>query len=270
VRDGFLEVRILSGKLLARGKIFVMSVEKAYTIYGALLGLPFETKPGEAELRLSGQLADGAFKLNRPLHIVERQFPTEDVPLDSANTTLRTAPDPKKVEEALHIQSIYAKIDAGEFIFDSPFLLPVGDAHRSAGFGDRRRYLYSSGGSDSIWHTGIDFAVPVGTSVVAPASGRVVYFGSRIVTGTTLIIEHLPRLYSVFMHLSSGLVPVGASVARGETVALSGNTGLSTGPHLHWEVRAGGEVVDPEYWVDRKPLDSEAIKQALSHDFEGR
>ncbi|MEI6877220.1 MAG: M23 family metallopeptidase [Spirochaetota bacterium] len=270
VTEGRLELRDQAGKLISRGRLYTISHDRGGVYYGAVLGLPYEAAPGNAEIRLSGKLDEGSLHLSKRIMIEARRFPSEDVPLDTANTVLRTIPDPKKVEEALNIQSIYARSDEGEVWMNGSFVMPVPDLRRSAGFGDRRRYLYASGGTDSIWHSGIDFAEPVGTPVLAPASGRVVYSGLRIVTGYTMVIEHLPGIYSVFMHLSKGLIPVGQVARQGEAVALSGNTGLSTGPHLHWEVRAGGEPVDPEFWLSRQPLDKASVEKALSIDFEGR
>jgi len=84
---------------------------------------------------------------------------------------------------------------------------------------------------------------------MAPASGRVVFSGMRIVTGYTMVIEHLPGLYSILMHLSKGVAPVGALVKGGDVVAYSGFTGFATGPHLHWEMRAAGVPVDPDFFL---------------------
>jgi murein DD-endopeptidase MepM/ murein hydrolase activator NlpD len=271
LRDLRLELRDQGGHLVGRGSIFLLSQAGGRSYYEALLALPWEARPGSAELRLSGSGPDAAFSRASKLTIEARAFPTEDVALDKVNTAIRTEPDPKKTEQAVNIQAIYARVDPGELWLDAPFTYPVDPAtRRSAGFGDRRRYLYASGGSDSTWHSGIDFALPVGTPVFAPAAGRVVYSGARIVTGYTMVVEHLPGLYSVFMHLSEGIAPVGAVVKRGDRIALSGNTGLTTGPHLHWEVRAAATPVDPDWWIGRPVLDKAALERASSIDFEGR
>ncbi|HOX48796.1 MAG TPA: M23 family metallopeptidase, partial [Spirochaetales bacterium] len=126
------------------------------------------------------------------------------------------------------------------------------------------------GGSESSRHLGVDFAVVKGTPVRAAARGRVVFAAERIVTGTTVVIEHLPGLYSIYMHLSSASVAAGRLVERGEVVALSGNSGLSTGPHLHWELRALGRSVDPEAWVKAAPLDKARLIAIMDAAIEGR
>jgi murein DD-endopeptidase MepM/ murein hydrolase activator NlpD len=72
------------------------------------------------------------------------------------------------------------------------------------------------------------------------------------------------------MHLSSIDVAEGATVARGARIARSGSTGMSTGPHLHWELRAGGAPVDPEFWLDTALLDKDAIAAIMHGLIEGR
>jgi len=99
------------------------------------------------------------------------------------------------------------------------------------------------------FHHGIDVALPVGTPLIAPADGTIVHKGSGASGGNTLIIQHAPDLHSVYYHLQKlSHLPKGTRVVKGEKVALSGNTGRSTGPHLHFEIRKSrrwGDTVDP-------------------------
>ena len=71
----------------------------------------------------------------------------------------------------------------------------------------------------------------------------------RIVTGYSVIIEHLPGLYSIYYHLSELKCKEGDIVNKGDLVALSGATGLATGPHLHWEIRMNTICLDPDSLV---------------------
>jgi murein DD-endopeptidase MepM/ murein hydrolase activator NlpD len=98
-------------------------------------------------------------------------------------------------------------------------------------------------------HTGIDISLPLGSAVVATADGTVGYAGERLGFGSTVEIEHAADLLTVYAHLSRPLVSAGQRVTQGQVVALSGNSGISTGPHLHYEVRLNGTPVDPTgYW----------------------
>ena len=99
------------------------------------------------------------------------------------------------------------------------------------------------------FHHGVDVAMPVGTPLTAPANGTIVHKGSGASGGFTLIIQHAPDVFTVYYHLQKpSHLNKGTRVVEGEKVALSGNTGRSTGPHLHFEVRKSrrwGNTVDP-------------------------
>ena len=72
---------------------------------------------------------------------------------------------------------------------------------------------------------------------------------NRITTGYSIVIEHLPGLYSLYYHLSEMKVQEGDYVKQGQLIGKSGSTGLATGPHLHWEIRLNGTAVRPEFFV---------------------
>ena len=94
-------------------------------------------------------------------------------------------------------------------------------------------------------HYGTDFTAPIGTKVYAPANGTVLKTSyQRGGAGYYIIIKHTGGYSTVYMHLSKALVRTGQQVSQGQVIALSGNTGGSTGPHLHYEVRINGRAVD--------------------------
>jgi murein DD-endopeptidase MepM/ murein hydrolase activator NlpD len=111
----------------------------------------------------------------------------------------------------------------------------------TSGFGPRTHPVY--GGSD--FHTGIDLAVPVGTPVRAAAPGEVIWAGWRGNYGLLVVLDHQNGYSTYYAHLSQLRVSPGQFVELGQVVALSGNSGLSTGPHLHFEIRRWGEPLDP-------------------------
>lgn len=99
------------------------------------------------------------------------------------------------------------------------------------------------------FHHGVDVALPEGTPLTAPADGVVVKKGDGASGGITLIVKHADDVFTVYYHLSKpSHLLVGSRFEAGEVIAHSGNTGASTGPHLHWEVRKSarwGDTVDP-------------------------
>jgi murein DD-endopeptidase MepM/ murein hydrolase activator NlpD len=104
--------------------------------------------------------------------------------------------------------------------------------------------LWSSGS-----HTGVDFEADEGTEVRSVASGEVVEAGSDGSFGNNVVIRHRDGTYTQYGHLSSITVSAGAKVEAGQKIALSGSTGNTTGPHLHFEARTG-----PEYGSDMDPV----------------
>ncbi|QBI21899.1 hypothetical protein ER308_03910 [Egibacter rhizosphaerae] len=94
-------------------------------------------------------------------------------------------------------------------------------------------------------HAGIDFGAPTGTPIRAADGGRVVQAGGRGGYGITVVIDHGGGLSTLYAHQSSLNVSAGESVSRGDVIGYVGSTGVSTGPHLHFEVREGGSPVNP-------------------------
>jgi murein DD-endopeptidase MepM/ murein hydrolase activator NlpD len=130
---------------------------------------------------------------------------------------------------------------------DTRLLFPViGQAITSSGFGWRLHPILG----DWLMHAGRDFAAPQGTPVVAALSGRVVSSGLAGGYGIAIELEHsAPRRRTLYGHLSELYVKAGQTVLQGEVIGRVGSTGLSTGPHLHFELRqpsnGGWQAVDP-------------------------
>lgn len=100
-------------------------------------------------------------------------------------------------------------------------------------------------------HEGLDFAAPMGSPIRVVSSGRVVYSGWSGGYGYVVIVEHQKGLRTLYAHNSKLLVNVGESVGKGEVIARSGNTGNSTGPHLHFEVQVNGRPENPLDYINK-------------------
>lgn len=105
-------------------------------------------------------------------------------------------------------------------------------------------------------HRGVDFAAPVGTPIIAPADGKVTSIKYHRDFGKTVVLDHSHGLRTVYGHLLKAKIKVGQKVKRGEVIALMGNSGLSTGPHLHYEVHVNGRPVDPVNYIYDFPTSS--------------
>ncbi|MDR1863811.1 MAG: M23 family metallopeptidase [Treponema sp.] len=247
------------GRRLGKAPFFSLGTdEEGWELKAALLAVPSTAASGPALVRIEG--AGGTVK-ELPLVIEKRDFVSEVIPLDMANTDIRIKPDPQKTAESEHLWALLSR--TGSAVYSSgPFVPPVTSTRRTSFFGDRRIYRYVTGGNDSSIHAGVDYGVPTGTEVMACAAGRVVLARFRIATGNSVVIEHMPGVYSLYYHLDRISVGEESLVKAGALVGLSGSTGLATGPHLHWEIRVAGENCDPDAFVSRAVLDKTAV---LSH-----
>jgi murein DD-endopeptidase MepM/ murein hydrolase activator NlpD len=103
--------------------------------------------------------------------------------------------------------------------------------------------------SDRVMHSGLDISGPHGKEIVAPADGTVVFAGLEGGYGNVLVVDHGYGIKTRYGHLMSISVRPGERVKRGDVVALLGNTGRSTGPHLHYEVRVNGVAQNPRKFI---------------------
>ncbi len=134
----------------------------------------------------------------------------------------------------------------------------------ASGYGYRMDPVYHT----PRFHAGMDFTAPVGTDVYATGNGKIIFVGWKQGYGNTVIVSHGFDYTTLYAHLSKPLVKVGQKVTRGDIIALVGNTGKSTGPHLHYEVRLRDKPVDPRnfYFQDLSPEDYDRMVQ-LSNNF---
>jgi len=148
----------------------------------------------------------------------------------------------QKIAEQLAAASGVGVLPAGPMTSPSAagLIWPVSGT-LSSGFGARS----SPGGVGSTYHEGIDIAVPEGTPIRAAASGTVIMASYNGGYGNYTCIDHGSGLSTCYAHQSSFAVSSGQSVSQGNVIGYSGNTGASTGPHLHFEVRINGAAQDP-------------------------
>lgn len=209
----------------------------------ALVGLPLSLEPGTHELRVASSGAEAM----KPLRVAARHYPLQRF----------TVPDHRKVEpppeDMLRIEREQKRIDEIKAVFrdesdpDLTFRLPA-QGRLTGNFGLRRII----NGLERSPHAGIDVAAPVGTTVRAAGSGVVVETGDYFFNGNSVYLDHGQGLVTLYCHLDRIDVKPGERVAAGQRIGLSGNTGRSSGPHLHWTVIANGTAVDPRLFLRQK------------------
>lgn len=131
------------------------------------------------------------------------------------------------------------RLPLGEPLTDRPKI--------TSGYGRR---IHPTTGKDSV-HKGIDFSAPVGTTVYSPAAGTVAAVWTDNTCGRGMRIAHDGGFETVYCHLSQQLVPAGDNIGAGCVIGKSGNTGRSTGPHLHYGIKYNGEYINPTEMLGR-------------------
>jgi murein DD-endopeptidase MepM/ murein hydrolase activator NlpD len=166
------------------------------------------------------------------------------------------APEIRDNEDAF-LATIYGRFTE-EPQWDGLFQSPLTGTVVTAPFGDMRSY---NQGPIEIYHTGVDFAGVIGTPIHAAAAGTIIYSDTLELRGLTVIVDHGLGVMSGYYHLSEILVDVVDRVTAGQIIALGGDTGLSSGPHLHWDLRVNNVPVNGLRWTETAilpPIDAAA------------
>jgi murein DD-endopeptidase MepM/ murein hydrolase activator NlpD len=221
--------------------------DRAWALLGAV---PF-ADTGTHSVAFTFQNGDGGKRsVTRTLEIATYPFPSESLQFEPDTAALLDPALTTKERETL--DSIFAGRTPHQY-WDGQFRMPLdGKIRVTSYFATRRCYLCARGAKPTTYHGGMDMAAALGTPVHAPAAGKVVFAGKLAVRGNAVIIDHGLGVYSLYAHNSKLIATVGQSVSKGDVISLSGSTGLSNGPHLHWEVHVSGPAVDPLEWVNRK------------------
>jgi murein DD-endopeptidase MepM/ murein hydrolase activator NlpD len=169
--------------------------------------------------------------------VTPTNFPVDAIDVGADQVGL-LAPE-LEVSEGAQLAQAYSAFTPQQ-IWQGPFAVPVQGTVTTA-FGARRSY---QGGPVTGSHAGVDIGVPLGTPITASAAGRVAWTGQLPDRGNGVIIDHGLGVFTGYFHMSRILAQMGQMVQQGDTIGLAGSTGLSTGPHVHWEIVIGGTNVD--------------------------
>lgn len=151
----------------------------------------------------------------------------------------------EEIKEEVVVEAVPKIVERGTIV-PPTYIKPLSGGRLSSGFG--RRKAPTKGASS--YHKGVDWATPTGTAVVASSGGTVARAGWGSGYGYVVYINHPDGRQTRYGHLSKVLVSAGQTVSQGQKIALSGNTGVSTGPHLHFEILINGKAVDPYAYMN--------------------
>lgn len=202
----------------------------------AIVGVPLTVTPGEQQVNVDGR--------TQSFQVGSRDYRAQHITLKNKRQVNPNPADLARIERELaeQIQAYrqFSPRQPSNLLFDKPV-----DGPLSSPFGLRRFF----NGEERNPHSGLDFAVPTGTPVKAPAAGRVILTGDYFFNGKTVFVDHGQGLISMFCHLSQIGVKVGDELARGAPLGKVGATGRATGPHLHWNVSLNDARVDPAIFI---------------------
>ena len=198
-----------------------------------------ELKPFTCSLKDNDQVIEDVF-----FKVVEREYKAEQLKVDSKRIKLSPKNQKRADAEQLVLNKIYAS-SLPTFQFKKAFQQPMNSTVTSV-YGTKRVYNKEKKGQ----HLGIDYRAAIGDKVPAANAGKVVFAGDLFYTGWTVILDHGMDVFTVYGHCSQTLVKEGDMVERGQLIAYSGNTGRTSGPHLHWGVKIQGQYVDGFVLID--------------------
>jgi murein DD-endopeptidase MepM/ murein hydrolase activator NlpD len=210
--------------------------------YRAIIGVPVAQKTGPYPLLITMTGVGGRTgKIFRSIKVLPYKFPRVSFWLKPEKSKLMATA--AVVDEWAVIEKPLL-IEQDEQAWEKNFILPV-KGQVSMYFGTIEKVNGKSQGR----HRGCDLAVPIGTKVSAANDGTVVFAQKMTVYGGTMVVDHGQGIHTIYLHLSKFLAKVGQEVSKGEVIALSGNTGYSSGPHLHWAMSVHDLRVDPLQWT---------------------
>lgn len=207
--------------------------------YVALVGIDAFTEPGLYDLNLAGTGEQPWFPFQQKVRVNFSEFERQNIPLPDDPIT--------RQEENDFLATIYQQT-AQSKMWDGLFHFPVTTPVVTGAYGAPRSY---DGGPINGYHTGVDMAGSIGTPILAPANGEVVFTGLLTLRGNIVILDHGLGVMTAYFHLSEIFVEPGDKVVTGQSLGAGGSTGLSTGPHLHWEVIVNNVPVNGVQWTEQ-------------------
>ncbi|OGT72401.1 MAG: hypothetical protein A3H44_05560 [Gammaproteobacteria bacterium RIFCSPLOWO2_02_FULL_57_10] len=219
----------------------------------AIVGIPLSARPGSHQLTLTssgGATETLSFTVTDKQYVEQRLTITNERQVNPNN------------DDMVRINRESAEMNAAFSSWDES-LEPVmqmrvpTEGPRSSSFGLRRFF----NDQPRAPHSGMDIAAPEGTPIYAPAPGIIRATGNYFFNGNTIIIDHGHGLITLYCHMNTIDVEVGARVETGEQIGKVGQTGRVTGPHLHWSINLNNVRVDPALFITEDTLTEETVAE---------
>ena len=221
----------------------VMVLKDSDASWIAVVGIELETSPGQYAVHVRDTQGERTVAFS----VQKKDYDVQHIRLRNQR---HVTPDPEQVKryereyaEQIDAYRSFRPATPSNVSLDKPV-----EGRLSSPFGLRRFF----NGEERNRHSGLDFAVPHGTPVKAPADGMVTIVADYFFNGKTVFIDHGQGLVTMYCHLSEFDVRIGDVVKRGQVIARVGATGRATGPHLHWNVSLNNARVNPALFIQGK------------------
>lgn len=209
----------------------------------AIIGIDAKMDPGN--YNLSVNLPN---KIEKEINVVKRDFPITELlvtkDLEEKGYSHEKIEENIIKKENVLLGEILNSYNSKAY-FNEPFGYPLDKIKNVGNFGNIRKK-----GDISLQHLGVDLDTKEGTSVYAVNDGKICLSDNLDTYGKILVIDHGLGIYSLYLHLSEFNVLKGEKVKKGEIIGLSGNTGYSIAPHLHFSIKINGASVDPLRFIN--------------------
>ena len=217
--------------------------------YFLIHAIPYESKLGKNsfEIKINDNISYLSFDVEK------KNFDTQNIRIDSKY--IKPGNDSQK---RIDLERNKLRIAKDAWYNESPdlkFIIPA-DGIITGKFGTKRFY----NGEEGSFHNGLDIAAAKGSPIISPSKGKVILTGNYYYNGKFIVIDHGKGLKSIFIHLEDILAEEGEVISKGDLIGKIGNTGKSTGPHLHWSLLLNKTYVDPEYFLDNQIIDYFSLK----------
>lgn len=225
----------------------------------AVVGLPLDLSPQTQVLIVTEQgvnserkseIKDKRYREPQPttseikFEVKDKKYREQRITVNNSRHVNPLPDDMTRITRELELQNAayrqFSPRVPSHVLLDAPVKGPL-----SSPFGLKRFF----NGEPRAPHSGLDFAVPTGTPVTAPADGRVILTGDYFFNGNTVFLDHGQGLITMYCHLSVIDVKVGDTLTRGQVLGKVGATGRVTGAHLHWNVSLNDARVDPAIFI---------------------
>lgn len=227
---------------------FMLPVFPVNNYYMAIIPVDIDEQKNKAYIELI---------INKVSHLYTVHFKTPSIRKRVLYIPTSKIKYSKPSQEKLDADALVAearKKVSPELYLDGKFIYPIRGMSKSTHYFGDLRTVKRGKATSHYYHRGIDYGAEEGRSIYAANAGKVLLARNLYTRGNAVFIDHGWGIITEYLHMSKILVKEGQMVQKGTRIGRVGNTGISTGAHLHWSVLVNGMLVNPLFWIENQIL----------------